>query len=384
MRTRRTAATACSLLALSLLGACGDDGSEPDADGSPTASTTPGESPSESTSQAPSASPSEAPAAEDGTKLTIRGLSVGAWPTIAYAAADDPADPSGSWALVQSGGATALPVTGIQSLVTVGTGAVVLVNDGDETAAVVVDGSGREVRREAARGYRLARTPDRSVVAWLAGDTTTTVLGDDGTTLHLTEAPEAGEIGAISSGEHCPDVIEDGYGCTVYLNGEQAGDVFFVDSHGQSAPLDGPLLRVTDIDPAGRLVGLTSVDDLGSCSAVVGESRKPDWQTCDHTLTSFSPDGSRVLGTDAYLDGFGQRSVVFLDADGTVVHQFLSKGRGATVLQTAWEDSDHVLAVLYERGRWAVARLGVDGSADLAVGPVEGSDLDRPFVLEQD
>ena len=91
-----------------------------------------------------------------------------------------------------------------------------------------------------------------------------------------------------------------------------------------------------------------------------------------------------MLGTDAYLDGFGQRSVVFLDADGTVVHQFLSKGRGATVLQTAWEDADHVLAVLYERGRWSVVRLGVDGSAELAVGPVEGADLDRPFVLEQD
>ena len=76
--------------------------------------------------------------------------------------------------------------------------------------------------------------------------------------------------------------------------------------------------------------------------------------------------------------------MVFLDADGAVVHQFLSTGRGATVLQTAWEDSDHVLAVLYERGRWAVARLGVDGSAELAVAPVEGADLDRPFVLEQD
>ena len=43
-----------------------------------------------------------------------------------------------------------------------------------------------------------------------------------------------------------------------------------------------------------------------------------------------------------------------------------------------------MLAVLYERGRWAVARLGADGSAELAVAPVEGADLDRPFVLEQD
>ena len=93
---------------------------------------------------------------------------MGAWPAIAYAAADDPADPSGTWALVQSGGATRLPVTGIQGLATSGDGAVVLVNDGDDTEVVVVDGSGDEVRREKSHGYRLARTADGSVVAWLA------------------------------------------------------------------------------------------------------------------------------------------------------------------------------------------------------------------------
>ena len=84
---------------------------------------------------------------------------MGAWPAIAYAAADDPADPSGTWALVQSGGATRLPVTGIQGLATAVHGAVVLVNDGDDTEVVVVDGSGAEVRREKSRGYRMARTP---------------------------------------------------------------------------------------------------------------------------------------------------------------------------------------------------------------------------------
>ena len=43
----------------------------------------------------------------------------------------------------------------------------VLVNDGDDTEAVVVDGSGDEVRREESRGYRLARTPTgRSSPGW--------------------------------------------------------------------------------------------------------------------------------------------------------------------------------------------------------------------------
>jgi hypothetical protein len=314
----------------------------------------------------------------------MRGLSVGGWPTIAYAAADDPADPSGAWALVQSGGATRLTVTGVQGVATLGDGAVLLVDDGNESAAAVVDGAGQEVRREGSRGYRLARTPDGAVVAWLARDQTTTVLGADGTRLSLPKVEQAGEIGAVVGGDNCPDVDADGYGCTAYLNGEQAAEVFLADSHGMSGPLGGSLIRVADAAADRRLAGLTSVDDLGSCSGVVGEDPEPVWQTCDHTLTRFSPDGTRILGTDAYLDGFGQRSVVFLDAaDGTVLHQFLSRGRGATVIQTAWEDADHVLAVLYERGRWSIARLGVDGSAELAVGPVASSDLGRPFVLAE-
>ena len=105
-----------------------------------------------------------------------------------------------------------------------------------------------------------------------------------------------------------------------------------------AGPLGGPLIRIADVQDHELKLGLVSVDDLGSCSAVTSAKRQPLWETCDHTLTSFAPDGTRVLGTDAYLDGFGQRSVVFLDADGKVLHQFLSTGRGATVLQTAWED----------------------------------------------
>ena len=389
MRTRRTAVAASALLlSLAVHTACGDDdGAGPEAEGTPSPSATQSASPSEPATPSPTeTSPTETAPGDGTTKLTSRGLPQGSAPALAYVAADDAGDPAGSWSMVRPDGTSvALPLTGIHSMATLGDGAVVLVDDGEETAAVVVDGSGEEVSREESRGYRLATTTDGSVVAWLNRDLTTTVLGQDGTTLRLTEVPQAGEIGAVVGGDSCPDVDPDGYGCTAYLNGAQSAEVLFVDSHGMSGPGGGSLLRVADAAADGRLAGMTSVDDLGSCSSVLGAADAAVWETCDHTLTQFSPDGTRVLGTDAYLDGFGQRSVVFLDAaDGTVLHQFLSRGRGATVLQTAWEDADHVLAVLYERGRWSVARLGVDGTMELAAGPVEGSDLDRPFVLQQD
>lgn len=370
MRTRRAAAAACASLGLAVLAACGeDDGADPDADGT----------------QTTSVSPSMTPPSDGPTKLTMRGLPAGSAPAIAYVAADDPADPSGPWSMTRPDGSSqAVPVTGVHSFVTNGNGAVVLVGDGDDTAAVIVDGSGQEVRREESHGYRLARTPDRSVVAWLRRDLTTTVLGASGKTLRLPKVPQAAEIGAVFGAGSCPDLSTEESRCTAYLNGEQAAEVYITSSDGLAAPLGDGIIRVSDVSATDQLIGLISVDDLGSCSGVFRDHPAPLWETCDHTLTTFSPDGSRVLGTDAYLDGFGQRSVVFLDAEGTVLREFVSRGRGATVLQTAWEDADHVLAVLYERGRWSIARLGVDGSAELALGPVVGSDLDRPFVLEQD
>jgi hypothetical protein len=193
----------------------------------------------------------------------------------------------------------------------------------------------------------------------------------------------AGDMGAILGRETCDEFASDVAGCMIFVNSEESTGAFFTDSHGQVASA-GSMLSVSDAAEDGRVIGLVSVTDQGSCSGVYGGKPKPVWQTCDHTLTAFSPDGSRVLGTDAYLDGFGQRSVAILDSEGTPLHQFTSKGRGPSVVQTAWEDEDHVLAVVFERGRWSIVRLGSDGSAELAMGPLAGNDLDRPFVLEQD
>lgn len=382
MRTRRTAVAACFLLVVSLLGACGgDEASEPDAS---TPSATSSLSASASSSGTASPSPTAAPPGDDATKLTIRGLSVGGWPTIAYAAADDPADPSGAWALIQSGGATRLPVTGIHSVATIGNGAVVLADDGDGTAAVVVDGSGQEIRREESGGYRLAVSVHGNIAAWLAPDRSVRVEEGGEGTIDLPAVPGAVEMGALIGYDTCLEAESDVGGCTAFVDVDEPRQAWLTSSHG-IVDIAGSMLSVVDATVGSRVLGLISVTDEGSCSGLFKKLTKAAWQTCDHTLTSFSPSGRRVLGTDAYLDGFGQRSIAFLDAaDGTVLHEFLSTGRGATVLQTAWEDEEHVLAVLYERGRWAIARLGVDGSAELAVGPVEGSDLDRPFVLEQD
>ena len=146
------------------------------------------------------------------------------------------------------------------------------------------------------------------------------------------------------------------------------------------------MLSVSDASADGPLVGLISVTDEGSCSGIYTGATKPAWQTCDHTLTTFSPYASLVSSapTPTSTASGSARSPSSTRRTARCSTSSRAGAEGPTVLQTAWEDDDHVLAVVYERGRWSVVRLGVDGSAELALGPLVGGDLDRPFVLEQD
>ena len=385
MRTRPGHAVAVSLVVLALLAGCGDpepDGTDADASESPSASGDP------SGSSEPTPTPTEVPTEPEvppdaSTTLSTKDLGQGPPPAIDLLAAADPADPAGTWSLVRaSGESVELSVDQPFGFVPMGNGLVALVADGDGAAAANLDGTGGEVTREAVLGYRLAVTPDGSIAAWLSPDGSVHGVEAGGQrTFELPKVDGASEMGAITGRSTCFEAESEVGGCTAFVDVDDPRQAWITSSHG-IVDIAGSMLSVVDADDA--LLGLISVTDEGSCGGLFRKPTKPAWQTCDHTLTSFSPDHARVLGTDAYLDGFGQRSVAFLDAkDGTLLHEFTSKGRGPTVLQTAWEDEDHALAVVFERGRWSVVRLGADGSAEIALGPLEGSDLDRPFFLPE-
>ncbi|GAB3256340.1 hypothetical protein [Nocardioides dilutus] len=384
MRTRLPALAAAGAASLALFAACADpetDDADPDASESPTAST------DGSPTASPTAEPTEEPPSGAGTTmLSTKGLAQGPAPAVPYLVATDPNDPAGTWALVRPAGETLeLDVERPFGFATMGNGLVVLADDGDGAAVSILDGTGDAESSEEVRGYRLAVTPDRSIVAWLgtAGQPTA-VEGGGARSFDLPEVAQGTELGAILGSGTCKEAEPEGGGCTAFVNADEPRAAYVSTSHGL-VDVAGSMLAVVDAAADGRMVGLQSVTDEGSCSGVYLVGDDMAWQTCDHTLTQFAPDATRVLGTDAYLDGFGQRSVAFLDAaDGALLHEFTSKGKGPTVLQTAWEDEDHVLAVVYERGRWSVVRLGADGSAELALAPQAGSDLDRPYVLEED
>jgi hypothetical protein len=376
---------AASAAALLVLAACAEEapgGPEREETPSTTAEPTPSGSASPPSAEEPSQT-AEPPAS---IPLTTKGLARGAPPAVDVLVAADADDPAGTWSLARATGEVVeLSVERPFGFAVVGGAILVLVEDGDGAAVASLDGTGGEVTREESRGYRLAVSANRNMAAWLAPDGSVRFVeaGRDGV-FDLPRVPGAVEMGAMLGYDTCFEAESDVGGCTAFVDVEEPRRAWTTSSHG-IVDVAGPMLSVADAAQGGRVLGLVSVDDQGSCGGLFEGPTEPAWQTCEHTLTSFSPSGRRVLGTDAYLDGLGQRSVAFLDArDGQRLREFTSKGHGPTVLQTAWEGEDHVLAVVFERGRWSVVRLGVDGSAEVALGPVAGSDLDRPFVLPED
>jgi hypothetical protein len=382
--TRRLTIAATALLTGLLAAGCTDDG-DPAAEPTPTATESPTESASPTASETPTATPTPEPGGT--TKLTTRGLAQGAPPAVAYAAAVDPADPSGPWELVRADGSTiAHRVTGdVGAFAPMGRGMVLLDDEGSGPLVTVVDGAGHEVRSARSRGYSLAVTPDGSIVGWLGANGAPQVIEGGGKrSWDLPVVRRGAELGAILGQRTCKEQSPEGGGCTAFVNSGDASRSYLSTSHG-IVDVAGRMRSIVDVDAAGRVIGLVSIADDGSCSGLWRNSfRKPRWQTCDYTLTSFSPDGAQLLATDPYLDGLGQRTLAFLDQDGELVHEFSSGRNGPIITQMVWEDDTHALALVLDRTDWAVLRLGTDGSAEYAVAAVRGTDTERPFGLPAD
>lgn len=167
------------------------------------------------------------------------------------------------------------------------------------------------------------------------------------------------------------------------------GSVVLADPGGGVRAVPG-LLRAGGVDEAsGRIAGLTSASDDGSCSAVVGTDGSTAWETCDYTLLGFSPDGRWVLATLPYRSGFGDTTTAVLDAEtGELQAEWRAADpeQSATWISRRWEDEDTFVAVVVAGNEVSLVRFDVDGSTEYAAGPVTVADptVDMPFVLPGD
>lgn len=352
MNATRTGLAIASLAALATLTACGnatdgDDKASKENTGTPTAS---------APTQTPSGTPK--PGVIDLTKLEQ-----GEEPQVAWLLSSD--------VRYAGGGEVGLPGDGYDQLVQLGESWLVT-NIGEADAeAVLLDHTGGEQLGAWPIQGSLVINAEGTAAAWVS-DTGIPLVLEEGST-RPTQLPELGGAHNYSAVALVDDTVfvstthDDG--ASSFQSSTRGGTTEAAShtiTHGADAYGDADGIR---------LVGHTSIQDDGSCSALTGpQSDSPEWETCDFSIDAFSADGSLLLAGPAYRDGFGDKEIAILAAaDGEVVAQ-PEVADAASITSTTWEDADSVLATVYQDGEWAIVRINTDGSVELATAPAAGSE----------
>lgn len=265
---------------------------------------------------------------------------------------------------------------------------------GSDGAVYVVDRDTDEVlHQELSHHTPLVVNAAGTAAAWMAQDGTPRVWqeGAEVPLDHASSGSGSNHKAMALTGERCDADAEtvEGAGCTVFFTQEnpQNGDVttWASPTHGNVDRWGGPFDRLIDASggPDTVYAGFTTIADDHTCSGVSGpHDASITWQTCDHQLAQFSPDGSLLLAHESYFDGLGPGTVTILDARTQDVLVERSNHVSHAFIGTAvWEDEGHVLATVFQEGEWAVVRVGADGSMELASGVRRGEEFESPYVL---
>lgn len=241
-------------------------------------------------------------------------------------------------------------------------------------------------RREVPAGTFFVGNPDRSAVAWGA-----TRSGEETLVLHPT-VDSRGELTWEFPYEVEPVdfLAEDRLVYTTLNQRTGRTEVGVAEPDGSTTPLPGYLGAVSASPEAGLVAVQTrSRNDGSGCFGMVEPATpaEPLWESCDHSLGAFSPDGRYVLASGSYLSGVGIGAVQVLDAaTGEEVARFDPARRSQLLLQRlVWESSDSFLAVAGDRGDVTILRFGVDGSLTEVAERLRSADYgDVPYFFGGD
>lgn len=311
--------------------------------------------------------------------LTIRDLPRGEAPGLSYVLneGDQLVTPRGSFDLQES-----------YSMMTPYAGGWLAIGSSRHPGDVIMLDADLEVTHtDPAGGYEIAVSQDGSHVAYTVREGNDRIL--------LVNAPTDGTDVVtwtidVPRGESLDPVgfLDDD---TVVYNSDTADVMGIARTGGTLTPIEG-LRRIDDASEATGLVsGLVSFDDATSsgCSGVMDpESGDLLWQSCDHSLLRFSPDGRFVVAAPSYYDGPGPSSLSVLDAStGEPLVEFSPERGGRTVVgvaQSAWEDADTVLALVSEGEDQAMVRMELDGSLEAVTDTFTMRDLSVALWFAQE
>ncbi|MBA2573614.1 MAG: hypothetical protein H0V02_02325 [Nocardioidaceae bacterium] len=217
-------------------------------------------------------------------------------------------------------------------------------------------------------GPALVTRADGSRVAYVAvnrvGETVLVNASADGSDVASAVMPEDREITAVGF------LDSD----TVLYQTNDAQPIVALDHPGGPTSLEG-FLNVRAVSEANGLVaGLVSFSNDEVCSGVMdpaASTSKLVWKTCDYALETFSADGQFIVAGTAQADGMGSPTLAILNAQtGEPVIEFMSaRGQEVAVNQSAWEDSDSVIAMVYDDGEWTMLRATTSGELEEVTDP---------------
>ncbi len=269
----------------------------------------------------------------------------------------------------------------LQEFASMGSGYVVQAGSSPKVRWIDADGApGRRVWRS---GFGLAVSGGGQAVAFTGRRGSVRVIDSEGDrVLRMPSVP--GRKGfnspAVVFGEDCKESGTSN-GCAIMVNSHRRTLSWVTSSHGI---VDTTQFQTVTTGLGRWLGGLVSRDDFGTCSEM-RRGLRVRWTTCRNQLSAISPDRRHLVGTPAFADGFGPTRLDVLDLrTGDRVRSWTPhrRGRSATYFDQIWEDSQHLLVVAFQAGKWAVVRLGTDGSMEYAVPPrADDGGMEAPFLL---
>jgi hypothetical protein len=235
---------------------------------------------------------------------------------------------------------------------------------------------------------RLVTNSKRTIVAWIAEDNTPKVLqAGHRDPLDLPgvskKKGDQGDAVAVLGNDCFHDAEEvEGAGCSVFftLTSQDKRAPFAASNHGFVQEADTTITDLLDVSDDQALIGIVDRSAAKLCNRY--ESEAKSYETCDHVLSEFSPDGRSILGYSSEItEGPALDAINLLDAaTGETRLTARSPAGSATIWETAWEDDEHVLAIVnQDETTWAIVRVGLDGKAELAAGPKDDAESTTVF-----